>query len=142
MGLNASGADVVTTTYGYDAFGARVLQIGTSTTTLYPFKWYSIASSTATGAKYSTTTEYVWNGDYGLEDAADNCTVREHVESSPKQFVGRFGGCYPKPTGGVCRANKARATMSTLQTVAAIPAFMAGSNRTLRSRNELAIGLA
>jgi hypothetical protein len=35
--------------------------------------------------------------------------------------------------------------MSTLQTVAAIPAFMAGSKRTLRSQNELvfvAIGLA
>jgi hypothetical protein len=35
--------------------------------------------------------------------------------------------------------------MSTLQAVAAIPAFMAGSKRTLRARNELAfvaIGLA
>jgi RHS repeat-associated protein len=63
MGQNASGADVVTTTYGYDAFGTRVLQTGTSTTNIYPFKWYSIASSTATGAKYSTTTEYIFNGD-------------------------------------------------------------------------------
>jgi RHS repeat-associated protein len=63
MGLNASGADIVTTTYGYDAFGQRVVQTGTSTTTIYPFKWYSIASSTANGAKYSTTTEYVFNGD-------------------------------------------------------------------------------
>ena len=42
---------------------ARVLQTGTSTTTIYPFKWYSIASSTGTGAKYSTTTEYAFNGD-------------------------------------------------------------------------------
>jgi hypothetical protein len=25
----------------YDAFGARVLQTGTTTTTFYPFKWYS-----------------------------------------------------------------------------------------------------
>jgi YD repeat-containing protein len=58
--LNAGGA---TTTYGYDAFGTRVLQTGTSTTNIYPFKWYSIASSTVTGAKYSTTTEYVFNGD-------------------------------------------------------------------------------
>jgi uncharacterized protein RhaS with RHS repeats len=63
MGLNASGADVVTTTYGYDAFGQRVLQTGTSTTTIYPSKWYSIASSTATGAKYATTTEYIFGGD-------------------------------------------------------------------------------
>src|SRR2546427_4383610 len=51
-----------TTTYGYDAFGARVLQTGTSTTYIYPSKFYSIASSTGTGAKYSTTTEYVFNG--------------------------------------------------------------------------------
>jgi RHS repeat-associated protein len=55
--------DGVTTTYGYDAFGARVLQTGTTTTTFYPFKWYSVASSTGTGAKYSTTTSYMFNGD-------------------------------------------------------------------------------
>jgi RHS repeat-associated protein len=58
--LNAGGA---TTTYGYDAFGTRVVQTGTSTTWLYPFQWYSVASSTGSGAKYSTTTEYVLNGD-------------------------------------------------------------------------------
>jgi RHS repeat-associated protein len=61
--LIALGAGGATTTYGYDAFGQRVVQTGTSTTNVYPFKWYSIASSTATGAKYSTTTEYVFNGD-------------------------------------------------------------------------------
>jgi RHS repeat-associated protein len=61
--LIALGVGGATTTYGYDAFGTRVLQTGTSTTTIYPFKWYSIASSTATGAKYATTTEYVFNGD-------------------------------------------------------------------------------
>src|SRR6266849_6509995 len=60
IALYAGGA---TTTYGYDAFGARVIQTGTTTTTLYPFKWYSIASSTGTGAKYSTTTSYMFNGD-------------------------------------------------------------------------------
>ena len=54
---------VVTTTYGYDAFGQRVIQTGTTTTTLYPFKWYSVASSTGTGAKYATTTDYVFGGD-------------------------------------------------------------------------------
>jgi RHS repeat-associated protein len=59
IALFAGGA---TTTYGYDAFGARVIQTGT-TTTLYPFKWYSVASSTGTGAKYATTTSYVFNGD-------------------------------------------------------------------------------
>lgn len=63
MGVNASGADVVTTTYGYDSFGARVLQITATTTTLYPFKWYSVASSTGAGAQYASTTEYVFSGD-------------------------------------------------------------------------------
>src|SRR5215475_4138421 len=58
--LNAGGA---TTTYGYDAFGQRVLQTGTSTTYIYANKWYSIASSTVTGAKFATTTSYVFNGD-------------------------------------------------------------------------------
>src|SRR3984893_11569463 len=60
IALFAGGA---TTTYGYDAFGQRVLQTGTSTTTIYPFKRYSVASSTVSGAKYSTTTEYAFNGD-------------------------------------------------------------------------------
>src|SRR6266853_1756561 len=60
ISLFAGGA---TTTYGYDGFGARVIQTGTTTTTLYPFKWYSIASSTGTGAKYATTTSYMFNGD-------------------------------------------------------------------------------
>jgi YD repeat-containing protein len=51
------------TTNAYDAFGTRILQTGTSTTTFYPFKWYSVASSTGSGAKYATTTSYVFNGD-------------------------------------------------------------------------------
>jgi hypothetical protein len=61
--LTALGVGGATTTYGYDAFGTRVLQTGTSTTTIYPFKWFSVASSTGTGAKYSTTTDYVFNSD-------------------------------------------------------------------------------
>jgi RHS repeat-associated protein len=61
--LIALGVGGATTTYGYDAFGGRVLQTGTSTTNIYPFKWYSIASSTVSGAKYSTTTEYIFNKD-------------------------------------------------------------------------------
>jgi RHS repeat-associated protein len=61
--LIAIGVGGATTTYGYDAFGTRVLQTGTSTTNIYPFKWYSIASSTGSGAKFATTTEYVFNGD-------------------------------------------------------------------------------
>jgi hypothetical protein len=61
--LIALGVNNASTTYGYDAFGARVLQTGTSTTTIYPVKWYSVASSTGSGAAYATTTEYVFNGD-------------------------------------------------------------------------------
>jgi RHS repeat-associated protein len=61
--LIALGVGGATTTYGYDAFGQRVLQTGTTTTYLYPFKWYSVASSTGTGAKFATTTDYVFNGD-------------------------------------------------------------------------------
>jgi RHS repeat-associated protein len=61
--LIALGVGGATTTFGYDAFGQRVLQTGTSTTTIYPFKWYSVASSTGTGAKFATTTDYVFNGD-------------------------------------------------------------------------------
>jgi uncharacterized protein RhaS with RHS repeats len=61
--LTALGVSGATTTYGYDAFGTRVLQTGTTTTTIYPFKWYSVASSTGTGAKHATTTDYVFNGD-------------------------------------------------------------------------------
>jgi YD repeat-containing protein len=61
--LTALGSAGATTTYGYDAFGTRVLQTGTTTTTIYPFKWYSVASSTGSGAKYATTTDYMFNGD-------------------------------------------------------------------------------
>ena len=38
-------------------------QSATTTTSIYPLKWYSVTSSTGTGAKYFTTTEYVFNGD-------------------------------------------------------------------------------
>jgi RHS repeat-associated protein len=61
--LTALGAGGATTTYAYDAFGQRVLQTGTTTTYLYPFKWYSVASSTGSGAKFATTTDYLFNGD-------------------------------------------------------------------------------
>jgi RHS repeat-associated protein len=61
--ITQKAVDGTTTTYGYDAFGSRVLQTGTSITYLYPFKWFSVASSTGTGAKYATTTSYMFNGD-------------------------------------------------------------------------------
>src|SRR6266576_2616234 len=60
--LGVTGAG--TTTYGYDAFGARVYQIASTTaTTTYPFKFFSVASSTRSGTNYSTSTAYVFNGD-------------------------------------------------------------------------------
>jgi RHS repeat-associated protein len=61
--LTALGVGNATTSYSYDAVGNRVLQTGTSTTWIYPFKWYSVASSTGSGAKFATTTDYVFNGD-------------------------------------------------------------------------------
>jgi RHS repeat-associated protein len=53
-----------TTTYGYDAFGARVYQIvATTSTSTYPFKFFSIASTTKSSTNYATSTEYIFNGD-------------------------------------------------------------------------------
>jgi YD repeat-containing protein len=53
-----------TTTYGYDAFGARMYQIvATTSTSTYPFKFFSIASTTKSSTNYATSTEYVFNGD-------------------------------------------------------------------------------
>jgi RHS repeat-associated protein len=53
-----------TTTYGYDAFGARVYQIvATTSTSTYPFKFFSIASTTKSSTNYATSTEYLFNGD-------------------------------------------------------------------------------
>jgi RHS repeat-associated protein len=80
--LIAIGSQGATTTYGYDAFGTRVLQTGASTTTWYPFKWYSVASSTGTGAKFSTTTEYVFNSD-SLVATVDQQTAGGNATGSP-----------------------------------------------------------
>jgi hypothetical protein len=66
---------VVTTTYGYDASGQRVIHTGTTTTTLYPFKFYSVASSTGTGVTYAVDSrtgncqswmDYQYPADLGL----------------------------------------------------------------------------
>jgi RHS repeat-associated protein len=81
--MTALGVGGATTTFGYDAFGARVLQTGTSTTTLYPFKWYSVASSTGTGAKYATTTDYVFNGD-SLVATVDQQTASGNATGTAK----------------------------------------------------------
>jgi RHS repeat-associated protein len=57
-----NGTGTTTTTYAYGPFGERVSQTSSSTTFLYPNKFYSIASSTGTGAKYATTTDYIYSG--------------------------------------------------------------------------------
>ena len=81
--LTALGVLGATTTYAYDAFGQRVLQTGTTTTYLYPFKWYSVASSTGTGAKYATTTDYVFNGD-SLVATVDQQTASGNATGTAK----------------------------------------------------------
>jgi RHS repeat-associated protein len=81
--LTALGVGGATTTYAYDAFGQRVLQTGTSTTYLYPFKWYSVASSTGSGAKYATTTDYVFNGD-SLVATVDQQTASGNATGTAK----------------------------------------------------------
>lgn len=52
-----------TSTYSYDDQLNRVSQTVGGVTTIYPNKFYSVASSTSGGKSYSTTTVYVWNGD-------------------------------------------------------------------------------
>jgi RHS repeat-associated protein len=81
--LTALGVLGATTTYGYDAFGQRVLQTGTTTTYLYPFKWYSVASSTGSGAKFATTTDYVFNGD-SLVATVDQQTASGNATGTAK----------------------------------------------------------
>jgi RHS repeat-associated protein len=56
------GNSTTTTTYAYGPFGERVSQTAANTTFIYPNKFYSVASSTGTGAKYATTTDYVYAG--------------------------------------------------------------------------------
>jgi YD repeat-containing protein len=61
IALFAGGA---TTSYGYDAFGARVYQIvATTSTSTYPFKFFSVASTTKSSTNWATSTEYIFNGD-------------------------------------------------------------------------------
>jgi RHS repeat-associated protein len=85
--LIALGVNNASTTYGYDAFGARVVQIGASTTTIYPVKWYNVASSTGSGAKYSTTTEFVFNGDTLLSTIDQQFASGTATGTAQKRYV-------------------------------------------------------
>jgi RHS repeat-associated protein len=60
-----------------------VSQTGTSTTWIYPFKWYSVASSTGSGAQFATTTDYVFNGDT-LVATIDQETASGNATGTPK----------------------------------------------------------
>jgi hypothetical protein len=60
-----------------------VSQTGTTTTYFYPFKWYSVASSTGSGAKYATTTDYVFNGD-SLVATVDQQTASGNATGTAK----------------------------------------------------------
>jgi RHS repeat-associated protein len=51
------------TTYAYDQSGARVLQTSTTSTTYYPSKYFSLASTTNGGTSWATSTNYIWLGD-------------------------------------------------------------------------------
>src|SRR6266851_3531214 len=63
-GTGYANSDAVTTTYGYDAFGARVYQIvATTSTSTYPFKFFSVSSTTKSSTNWATSTEYFFNGD-------------------------------------------------------------------------------
>ena len=64
----ASGYNNSTTTYAYDATGARVLQTSTTSTTYYPSKFFSLASTTSGGTSWATSTNYIWLGDTLLGD--------------------------------------------------------------------------
>jgi RHS repeat-associated protein len=97
-----------TTTYGYDAFGARVYQIvATTSTSTYAFRFFSIASTTKSSTNYSTSTEYVFNGDTLLstvDQAFKNGTATgtvatryvhpDHLGSTStnekRKFIGKF----------------------------------------------------
>ena len=59
----ASGYNNSTTTYAYDLAGNRVLQTSTTSTSYYPSKFFSLASTTNGGTSWATSTNYVWLGD-------------------------------------------------------------------------------
>jgi RHS repeat-associated protein len=72
------------TTYGYDAFGTRVYQISaTSSTTTYPYKFYSVASTTNGSTNFATSTEYAFNGDT-LFETVDQAFKNGAATGSPQ----------------------------------------------------------
>ena len=65
-----------TSTYAYDHTTARMRQVVGSTTTDYPNKFFSIATTTLTAAtSTATSTAYIWHGDVLV--AHDRAGARE-----------------------------------------------------------------
>ena len=83
----ASGDNNSTTTYAYDATGARVLQTSTTSTSYYPSKYFSLASTTNGVTSWATSTNYIWLGDTLLatidqklyNSAATGTAITRHV---------------------------------------------------------------
>jgi YD repeat-containing protein len=51
-----------TITYAYDPFGNRISQTASTTTTLYPSKYYSITTTTTGTSTVATSTDYLYSG--------------------------------------------------------------------------------
>lgn len=102
IALSTGGAS---TTYGYDAFGTRVFQIiPTTSTTTYPFKFLTVASTTKSSTNFSTSTEFIFGGDTLLStidqsfkngSATGTVAVRYVSPRSPR-INGRCDRCQPE----------------------------------------------
>jgi YD repeat-containing protein len=57
-----NGTATTTTTYAYDPFGNRISQSASTTTTLYPSKYYSITTTTSGTSTVATSTDYLYSG--------------------------------------------------------------------------------
>jgi YD repeat-containing protein len=56
-----NGGATTTTTYAYDPFGNRISQTASTTTTLYPSKYYSITTTTTGTSTVATSTDYLYS---------------------------------------------------------------------------------
>src|ERR1700683_34045 len=57
-----NGTATTTTTYAYDPFGNRISQTASTTTTLYPSKYYSLTTTTTGTSTVATSTDYLYSG--------------------------------------------------------------------------------
>jgi RHS repeat-associated protein len=57
-----NGTGTTTTTYAYDPFGNRISQTASTTTTLYPSKYYSLTTTTTGTSTVATSTDYLYSG--------------------------------------------------------------------------------